>query len=105
MHVWEEVKAYKVILLEGVYSTRYEFLPYLDYKIWVECDREERLRRGMERDGEAMRNMWINDWMVQEDKYAKDHMPHESANCIIDCTKYGEEYLRKVEINSVLRHT
>lgn len=86
LNEWEEISSNKIIVLEGVYSTRKEFLPYLDCKIWVDCNKEERLRRAIERDGEVMKDMWVNNWMVQEDKYVREHKSFERADYLIDCS-------------------
>jgi uridine kinase len=47
-----------------------------------------RLSRGIERDGEAAREMWENNWMVSEDIYVKEHKPFEIADLVVDGSKY-----------------
>ncbi len=50
---WETVNPCSVVILEGVSSSRSEFRPYLSFAIYIETDRDLRLKRGLERDGEA----------------------------------------------------
>ncbi|MFD9627597.1 hypothetical protein [Peribacillus muralis] len=54
-----------------MYSTRKELARHYDFTIWVECPRDQRLERGLERDGEEARQMWEHNWMIQEDYYVE----------------------------------
>ncbi|MES5955358.1 uridine kinase [Bacillus fungorum] len=80
------VPANGIVIIEGVYATRQELAGMYDLKIWVNCPRETRIKRGIARDGEAARDMWENNWMVAEDMYVESHKPHEFADIIIDGT-------------------
>ncbi|WP_432207166.1 uridine kinase family protein [Bacillus albus] len=80
------VPASGIVIIEGVYATRQELAGMYDLKIWVNCPRETRIKRGIARDGEAARDMWENNWMVAEDMYVESHKPHEFADFIIDGT-------------------
>ncbi|WP_249709467.1 uridine kinase [Bacillus cereus] len=80
------VSANGIVIIEGVYATRQELAGMYDLKIWVNCPRETRIKRGIARDGEAARDMWENNWMVAEDMYVEIHKPHEFADFIIDGT-------------------
>ncbi|MGN4443496.1 uridine kinase family protein [Bacillus cereus group sp. MYBK79-1] len=80
------VPANGIVIIEGVYATRQELAEMYDLKIWVNCPRETRIKRGIARDGEAARDMWENNWMVAEDMYVESHKPHEYADFIIDGT-------------------
>lgn len=75
-----------IVIIEGVYATRQELAEMYDLKIWVNCPRETRIKRGITRDGEAARDMWENNWMIAEDMYVESHKPHEFADFIIDGT-------------------
>ena len=75
------------VIIEGTYSTRYELAAFYDFTIWVECPREKRLDRGIERDGEEMRSMWEENWMVYEDLYVDAHLPQDRVNLIVDGTR------------------
>ncbi len=52
--------------------------------IWVECPRDQRLKRGLERDGEDARQMWEDNWMVHEDLYVGVQRPQERADLVVD---------------------
>ncbi|AAU17750.1 AAA family ATPase [Bacillus cereus] len=80
------ISANGIVIIEGVYATRQELAGMYDLKIWVNCPRETRIKRGIARDGEAAREMWENNWMVAEDMYVEIHKPHEFADFIIDGT-------------------
>ncbi|MBD8497350.1 hypothetical protein IFO66_03450 [Paenibacillus sp. CAU 1523] len=83
MAEWQRVKAEGIIIIEGVCSTRLELVDDYDVTIWVNCPRETRLARGLERDGEAARSLWEDNWMIAEDKYVREHQPDMRANVII----------------------
>ncbi len=72
------------IIIEGVYSTRKELAVYYDLKIWIDCKKETRLKRGIERDGLNMKEYWEKVWMKQEDEYLKNHKPDLAAEIIIN---------------------
>ncbi|PGZ55755.1 uridine kinase [Bacillus cereus] len=80
------VSANGIVIIEGVYATRQELAEMFDLKIWVNCPRETRIKRGIARDGEAARDMWENNWMIAEDMYVESHKPHGFADFIIDGT-------------------
>ncbi|BCC29901.1 uridine kinase family protein [Bacillus cereus] len=80
------VPANGIVIIEGVYATRQELAEMYDLKIWVNCPRETRIKRGIARDGEVARDMWENNWMIAEDMYVESHKPHEFADVIIDGT-------------------
>ncbi len=70
------------VIVEGVTASRQAFRPYLAYSIWVETPRDLRLRRGLERDGEAARAAWTR-WMEAEDRYVIDERPAERADVVV----------------------
>jgi uridine kinase len=70
------------VLLEGVTATRTAFRPYLAFSIWVETPGDLRLRRGLERDGEATRGQWYSS-MEEEDRYVADERPAAHADLIL----------------------
>ncbi|TDL86589.1 uridine kinase [Vibrio vulnificus] len=84
MAEWHEVPAGGLVIIEGTYSIRKELAGYHDFTIWVECPRDQRLKRGLERDGEDARQMWEDNWMVHEDLYVGAH--RERANLVVDGT-------------------
>lgn len=52
------------------------------FLIWIETDRGERLRRGLERDGPEALDLWRS-WMDQEDIYIAEHARRPRANLVI----------------------
>lgn len=84
---WHTISAPDAVLVEGVYTMRRELTHLYDLKIWVECPRTIRLARGIARDGEKARPIWEEDWMPKEDDYVKTHLPHESADLLMNGTR------------------
>lgn len=67
-HRWAEhhaVRSADVLLVEGVGSGALACEPFLSALLWIEAPRDERMRRGLERDGEAYRPHWER-WARQE---------------------------------------
>lgn len=79
---WHEVAPGGVVLLEGVTASRAAFRPYLTFSIWVETPRNERLRRGLIRDGEGALGQW-EEWMAAEDAYVAAERPVERADLVV----------------------
>lgn len=71
-----------MLVLEGVSSSRHAFDDYLAFRIWIETDRDERLRRGLERDGAHMRDQWLQ-WIADEDTYVARENPRVRADIVI----------------------
>ncbi|MBN9653371.1 AAA family ATPase [Halobacillus sp. GSS1] len=84
---WQTVPVGGTVIIEGVYSIRNELANKYDITIWVDCPRETRLSRGLERDGEEARDMWENNWMISEDLYMEEQKPFERADFIFHGTK------------------
>jgi uridine kinase len=80
---WHYVPTARVVIIEGMYSLREEFSNYYDFKIWIETPYDIRLERGIERDGEEARNMWVGNWMIAEDVYKRKCKPYETADLVI----------------------
>ena len=80
--LWREVEPAPVVILEGVSASRDAFRPYLTYAIWVDTPREERLRRGLDRDGPGARADWER-WMAEEDVYVARERPDERADLVV----------------------
>ena len=83
---WHTVQPKGLIIFEGVYSISDELYSKYDIKIFVECNRKLRLKRGLERDGESALGFW-EQWMSGEDKYLHEQKPQDRADFII----LGEE--------------
>ena len=81
---WSTVPCRDTVVVEGVYLLRNELRRYASVSIWVETPREVRLTRGIERDGEAARSRWTEEWMPAEDAYVSAMRPEASATLVVD---------------------
>jgi uridine kinase len=81
---WFEIPAIGVAIIEGVNSLRVDLREHWKISIWVDCPRELRLERGVERDGEHMRSKWVDEWIPGEDQYFETDRPRESADYLFD---------------------
>lgn len=85
---WKEIDAKRYLIIDGVTSGRLELRKYLNFIIFIETPPEIRLRRGIERDGENFRNIWVNEWMPNEFKYFNSDIHRTKSICdlIVDGT-------------------
>jgi len=81
---WHEVPAGGTVVVEGSYSTSKPLRDYYSTAIWVQAAYETRLRRGVERDGESMRDVWVKSWMPAEDRYLQAERPDLHADIVLD---------------------
>ena len=79
-----EIQPRGIILIEGVYCTRAELRDLYDFRIWVDCPSEVRLSRGLYRDGESVRSIWVTQWKPAEDRYYDEHRPHVFAHVVVN---------------------
>jgi uridine kinase len=79
---WHEVTPRDFLIIEGVSASRDAFRPYLAVTVWVETGRDERLRRGLERDGEEALGLWES-WMREEDDYVARERPDRRADLVV----------------------
>ena len=102
---WKTSPWSDLIIIEGVTSTRSAADERLAYRIWVDAPPSVRLARGLRRDGESYRQLWL-DWMALEDEFfARDRararadlvvcgspvVLHDPATAVItDCTGTSE---------------
>jgi uridine kinase len=75
---WHDVSTGPLIV-DGIYVLRAELRPYFDYSIWVEAPRDQRLQRGLARDGAEARQQW-EEWMALEDEYVRTQRPDQHAD-------------------------
>jgi len=79
---WHRVEPIGFLVLKGVSASREAFRPYLTFTIWIETPREERLRRGLQRDGAEAREQWEKGMAEEDDYIAREH-PQEQASLVI----------------------
>jgi uridine kinase len=68
---WKVAHTAPTIVIEGVTCTRQEVADRVTYAIWIEAPFEVRLKRGLARDGESQRDLWLK-WMSEEREFL-DH--------------------------------
>lgn len=75
-----------VLIVEGVFALSTTLAWAGALGVWVDAPMELRLARGLERDGEAARETWVNDWMPREDAYRREERPESRAHLTVDTT-------------------
>jgi hypothetical protein len=65
---WKTLAWAPLVILEGVTCTRLAAASRLAYSIWVEAPEDVRLQRGLERDGNSHRQLWVT-WMAEERQF------------------------------------
>ena len=80
---WRDVPASPLVIVEGVTSARATVRERGAFTMWIDTPAEVRLARGLQRDGESHRDLWLR-WMRAEDAfYSADRTAH-SANLRVD---------------------
>ena len=69
---WKTVEWSPVVVLEGLTCTRAAIADRLAYRIWVEAPDEVRLRRGLERDGDTHRDLWLDSMTTERQFFTDD---------------------------------
>jgi len=80
-----KMKADSILLMEGVFLQRDELRPYLDYVIFIDVPKEERLHRVLKRDTyigdkKAIFEKYEKRYFPAEEKYIKEYTPAKKAN-------------------------
>jgi uridine kinase len=83
---WVELPPGRVVVVEGVSSTRTEAGVPWDLTVWVEAPLEVRLGRALERDGPELMPRWLGDWMPSEQAYADREYPQDRVDLVVDGT-------------------
>jgi hypothetical protein len=83
---WAEVRPGGVVVVEGVSATRAESTAPWELRIWVEAPPDVRLARVLGRDGGALREKWLQDWIPSEEAYLAAQRPAERADLIVSGT-------------------
>jgi len=71
-----------LLVLEGVGSGSLVVADLVTVLVWVEADRDVRMRRGLERDGEAFAPHW-EAWAVAEQEHFARHGTRERADLVV----------------------
>ncbi|MBD3292138.1 MAG: uridine kinase [Armatimonadia bacterium] len=78
-----------ILVVEGISTLRRELRDWVDFGIWVEAPAALRLERGLERDGDEARDMWVELWMPEEERYFESHRPAEYADVKVSGSPRG----------------
>jgi uridine kinase len=69
---WKTVRWSPVVVLEGLTCTRAAIADRLACRIWVEAPYDVRLRRGLERDGDTHRDLWLDSMTTERQFFTDD---------------------------------
>lgn len=72
-----------LLVVEGVTCADRGVEPWPSLRIWVETTNSTRLERGIDRDGEALRDRWL-DWMRWEREHFAAERTRERADLVVD---------------------
>jgi uridine kinase len=71
-----------LLVVEGVGSGSLTVADLVTVLVWVEADRDVRMRRGIERDGEAFAPYW-EEWAAGEQEHFARHGTRERADVVV----------------------
>lgn len=80
---WRSVPASPLVIVEGVTSARASVRERGAFTIWIDAPIESRLARGIGRDGESHRDLWLH-WMRAEAEFYSDDRTMDSVNLRVD---------------------
>jgi len=73
----------ELLIVEGVTSCDRDADRFQSLRVWIETTNEVRLDRGIERDGEALRDHWL-DWMRWERDHFALQATRDRAQVVVD---------------------
>src|SRR6266536_1176985 len=73
----------ELLIVEGVTSCDRDADRWQSLRLWIETSNESRLERGIARDGEALRDHWL-EWMRWERDHFAEEATRSRAHVIID---------------------
>ena len=80
---WRDIPASPLVIVEGVTSARATVRERGAFSIWIEAPAERRLARGLARDGESHRDLWLH-WMHAEAEFFAEDKTKESVDLRVD---------------------
>jgi uridine kinase len=81
---WIDVPPGVPVVVEGVYCLQRQMRAMYTYTVFCRAEAAIRLRRGLARDGEEARAMWVEEWMPAEDRYVVGERPDDFADLVVD---------------------
>ena len=79
---WHPVPVGVPVIVEGVSATDVRLPVPWDITIWIEVPAAVRRARIAERDGPALRQRWLTDWIPMEEAYAADQRPWDRVDLV-----------------------
>lgn len=76
---WKTLPCSPLVIVEGTTCARREGGDAITFRVWVEAPEEVRLARGIARDGESHRALWL-DWMKREREFFAHDRTRERAD-------------------------
>ena len=83
---WHDVPLQPYVIIEGVSSARALFRPAYAFAIFVDTPQEERLKRGLARDGADALPLWQK-WQAAEDAYLRQETPQAHVDLMLNGTR------------------
>jgi uridine kinase len=83
---WAErhaVEPTDVLILEGVGSAAAAYAQQIGTLVWIDAPAQLRLQRGIERDGEAVRDHWLR-WMETEQAHLSANRTRQRADVVVN---------------------
>ena len=80
---WHDVPVRPALIVEGVGSAPRQLAAETALLVWVDAPAPVRLRRGIARDGERLRQRWQR-WMAAEARFFAEHGTAERADLWVD---------------------
>ncbi|GGM39805.1 uridine kinase [Promicromonospora citrea] len=80
---WHEVPPSTYLVVEGCGAAARQVDTLGAFRVWVEADDAERLRRGLERDGQEAREHWLR-WMADEAAHYARERTRDRADLRLD---------------------
>lgn len=72
-----------ITIIVGVYALQERFIGYYDFKIWVDAPHDVRVKRMIEREGEAVAREWQANWLEREERYLAVDRPDMRADVVM----------------------
>ena len=81
------VPSYRKVIIDGTYSMDLAFRHAYDFTVFVDCHKEELLKRAVSLDGRDSSVTWLDKWLPSEETYFLAQGPLLAANLIVDGSK------------------
>ena len=73
-----------ITVIEGSYACHPKFVDFIDYKIFMDIDSDEQLKRIKQRNGEIALKQFIEKWIPLEEEYFKFYRIFQNCDLIIE---------------------